>query len=96
MIRLLAAHGAAIDAVGRDGWTPLGLAARQGTPSVVKALLAAGANLFAPSGTAKGGGQTPLEIASLNSSHNQPVLELLRHEVSAAVLDIARARIAAA
>ena len=78
-----------MDAIGRDGWTPLCLAARQDSPDVAKALIAARADVFAPAGN----GKTPLEVATINSKHNSGrVLELLQHEVSAAVLDIAMSR----
>ena len=94
MVALLTGHGAPVDATGRDGWTPLGLAARQGSADVAKALIAAGADVFAPSAN----GKTPLEIATTNAKHRtQPqsaVLELLRHEVAAAVLHIAYSRAA--
>jgi len=94
MVRLLTAHGACVDAVGRDGWTPLCLAARQGSADVAKALLEAGASLFIPSGHCK---KTPLEIATLNAKRNKllaksAVFELLQHEVVNAVLDVAYAR----
>ena len=39
MIALLAKHGASLDAPGRDGWTPLGLASRSNAKDTVKALL---------------------------------------------------------
>ena len=39
MIALLAKHGASLDAPGRDGWTPLGLASRSNAKETVKALL---------------------------------------------------------
>jgi ankyrin repeat protein len=88
MVDLLVRRGAPVDALGKDGWTPLCLAARQGMPEVTKALLAARANVFTPSGN----GKTPLEIATLNSKRNTAVLALLQHEVADAVLDIAYLR----
>ena len=95
MVELLTRYGAPIDAIGRDGWTPLCLAARQGSPAVATALLAAGANVFTPSGNRK----TPLEIATMNFQHRKSaksatsaVLEVLQHEVATAVLDIAYSR----
>ena len=91
MVKLLTEHGASVDAVGRDGWTPLCLAARQGSVEVAKALIDAGADVF----TTAGNGKLPLEIAALNSKHSASaaqVLELLQREVSAAVIEIAYAR----
>lgn len=94
MVKLLTGRGATVDAIGRDGWTPLGLSARSGSPEVAKALLAAGASVFATSSN----GKTPLEIATINSkqpgskANKEAVLEVLRHEVAAAVLEIAYAR----
>ena len=90
MVKLLTELGASVDAIGQDGWTPLCLAARQGSPHVATALLAARANVFTPSQS----GKTPLEIAIINSKYNKsPVLELLQHEVAVAVLGIACLRI---
>lgn len=86
LIKLLTGYGASVDAIGRDGWTPLCLAARSGSLEVAKALLEARADVFALSGN----GKSPLDIATLNSKHKtSPVLELLQLEVSAAVLEIA-------
>lgn len=86
MVELLTERGAPIDAIGRDGWTPLCLAARQGSVDVAKALIAAGANVFAPSGN----GMAPLDIAAINAKHGgSALLELLQQEVAAVVLDIA-------
>ena len=73
MINVLTKHGAAVDAVGRDGWTPLGLAARSGAIDAAKALIAAGAKVSIASG---GNGKTPLEIATLNKK--PAMCELLR------------------
>jgi ankyrin repeat protein len=90
MVTLLTGHGAAVDAIGRDGWTPLCLAARQGSLEVAKALIDARADVFAPSDN----GKAPLEIAALNSKHQaSAVLELIRHEVATKVLDIAYSRV---
>ena len=90
MVTLLTTYGAKVDAIGRDGWTPLCLAARQGSAEVAKALITAGADVFQPSGN----GKTPLDIATLNGKYQQggtssSVLELLRHEVASRVLDLA-------
>jgi len=63
MIKLLVEHGASVDSVGRDGWTPLGLAVRSGAIETAKALLEARADVSAVSGS----GRTPLEIAAINS-----------------------------
>jgi ankyrin repeat protein len=67
MIKLLVKLGARVDATGRDGWTPLGLAVRSGATDVAKALIAAQANV----NDAGCVGKTPLEIATLN---NKPSL----------------------
>ena len=89
MVKVLAEHGASVDAIGRDGWTPLCLAARQGSSDVAKALLDAHANVFAPSAN----GKTALDIATINRKHSKSaVLELLMHETVARVLDIAYSR----
>lgn len=72
MIKLLAKHGADVDARGRDGWTPLGLAVRSGNAETAKALLEAKADPHAASGN----GKTPLEIATLNKKKN--LVELLQ------------------
>lgn len=50
-----------VDAHGRDGWTPLCMAVRCNAVGTVKALLAAKANVLAPSGN----GKTALEVASM-------------------------------
>ena len=89
MVELLTGRGAPVDAVGRDGWTPLCLAARQGSADIAKVLLEAHANVLVPSGN----GKTPLEIATLNSKRNKSeVVELLQDKVTAAVLEIAFSR----
>lgn len=62
-IKLLTKYGAAVDAVGRDGWTPLGLAVRSNAVDAAKALLEAKADVHK---AASGNGKTPLEIASIN------------------------------
>ena len=88
MVALLAARGASVDAIGRDGWTPLCLAARQNSPQVAKALLDAKADVFAPSHN----GKTALDIATLNSKRTKTpsaVLLLFQHEVAVRVLEIA-------
>jgi ankyrin repeat protein len=71
-IKLLTAHGAAVDVPGRDGWTPLGMAVRSNAVDVVKALLEAKASPHAASGT----GKTPLEIANINGKAG--LVELLQ------------------
>ena len=62
-IKLLTKHGAAVDAGGRDGWTPLGLAVRSNAVDAAKALLEAKADVHK---AASGNGKSPLEIASIN------------------------------
>ena len=62
MVKLLARHGAHVNAFGRDGWTPLGLAVRSGALATAKALLEAKADVSVPSGN----GKTALEIATIN------------------------------
>lgn len=52
-----------VDAHGKGGWSPLGLAVRVGNTPVVDALLAAGARGDAVMGT----GKTPLDIARVNN-----------------------------
>ena len=49
-----------------EGLTPLHLAARYGTPDMVRALLNAGANINAKNNN----GSTPLFYATLNENHN--------------------------
>ena len=51
-----------MDATGRDGWTPLCLAARSGAAEVAAALIAAGASVGARSGN----GKTPMDVAAIN------------------------------
>ena len=94
MVKLLTDRGAPVDAIGRDGWTPLCLAARSGAAEVAKALLAAGADVFAVSGN----GKHALEIALINCKNSKTVresgvLEVLQREVAAAVLEIAYSRL---
>ena len=63
---------ALLDAKGRDGWTPLGFAARSGNVGIGKALIEAGASprIAMPSGS------TALEIALAN--RKPAMVELLR------------------
>lgn len=63
MIALLAEYGASLDALGRDGWTPLGIAVRSNAVATAKALLEARANVHAKTGP---NGQTPIEVATAN------------------------------
>jgi len=72
-IQLLTAHGADVDAPGRDGWTPLCMAVRSNAIDSAKALLNAKADVHA----AAGNGKTPLEIANLNSGRTA-MIELLQ------------------
>ena len=72
MIRLLAEHGAALNAPGRDGWTPLGLASRSNAGGTVKALLQAKADVHAVGGN----GKTALETAA--ASGKASIVELLQ------------------
>ena len=72
MIRLLVSHGANVDALGRDGWTPLCMAVRSNAVDTAKVLLDCNASLHAPAGN----GKTPLEIASINGKAG--VMELLQ------------------
>ena len=62
VVQLLLGAGAAVDAPGRDGWTPLALAARAGAVSVLAPLLAAGADPASP----LPGGKSAAEVARLN------------------------------
>ena len=71
-IRMLAAHGADVDAPGRDGWTPLGLAVRSNAVDAAKLLLEAKASPHAASGN----GKTPIEVASINGKAG--LVELLQ------------------
>jgi ankyrin repeat protein len=57
--QVLIAHHAAVDAAGRDKFTPLHEAARMGTVGVAQVLLAAGANVNAKDDR----GRTPLSWA---------------------------------
>ena len=72
MITLLTAYGARVDAVGRDGWTPLGMAARSNSVDVARVLLEAKAS----PDEASGNGKTPLEIARINGKAG--ITELLQ------------------
>lgn len=71
MIKLLGEHGADMNAQGRDGWTPLGLALRSGNLGTTRALLDAKADPNAASGN----GKTPIEIATVNGK--KALVELL-------------------
>eukprot|EP00966_Prymnesium_polylepis_P105233 2436953-Prymnesium_polylepis.1 len=55
-------YGAAHSAPGKDGWTPLALAARSGNLSAIPPLLAAGADPDAPTPT----GKSARELAVIN------------------------------
>ena len=81
MIRLLVERGADADACGRDGWTPLGIAARSNAVSSAKALLDAKAN---PT-IASGNGKTPLEIAKINGRAGE-LVALLEEAVASNAL----------
>ena len=72
MIKLLSDNGADVNALGRDDWTPLGLAVRSNAVETVKVLLAAHANMHAVAGN----GKTALEIATVNGK--QGLVELLK------------------
>ena len=71
MVELLVAHGADVDAQGRDGWTPLGLAVRSNNVAVAKTLLQAKA-----SPDADCNGKTPLELATTQGK--QALVSLLQ------------------
>ena len=73
MIKLLTSHGANVNAIGRDGWTPLGLAVRSGATEAAKVLLEAKASVDMPCGTS---GKTPLEIATINNKKG--LIEMLQ------------------
>jgi len=62
MIALLAQYGADVNAAGRDGWSPICLAARSGCVPAVRALLSANADprCVLPNG------KSVLEIATIN------------------------------
>ena len=66
---------------GRDGWTPLGIAARSNAVSSAKALLDAKAN---PT-IASGNGKTPLEIAKINGRAGE-LVALLEEAVASNAL----------
>ena len=72
MIKLLVSHGANVDAVGRDGWTPLCMAVRSNAVDTAKTLLECKASLHAPAGN----GKTPLDLASINGKAG--IIELLQ------------------
>ena len=71
VVQLLLGAGAAVDAPGRDGWTPLALAARAGAVSVLAPLLAAGADPAA----SLPGGKSAAEVARLNRVKAAEVLD---------------------
>lgn len=79
MIKLLGDHGADVNAQGRDGWTPLGLAVRSGAVDTARALLDAKAD----PNTASGNGKTPIEIASVKGK--KALIELLEARRNVAV-----------
>ena len=54
MVELLLAHGANVNHVGKDGWTPLLAAARTGKEQTIRALLQAGADKGATLPTGNG------------------------------------------
>ena len=72
MIGLLARHGAALDAPGRDGWTALALASRSNAADTVRALLEAGADVHAVGGN----GKSAIETAAANGKAS--IVELLQ------------------
>lgn len=72
MIELLCEHGADVDAHGRDGWTPLGLALRSGAVDTARLLLDVNADVNASCGN----GKTPIEIAS--GTGKKALIEMLQ------------------
>ena len=78
--RLLLSHGAAVNAIGRDGWPPLSLGARVGSVAVVEAILGAGADplIALPSG------KLAHEIAELNGRRDAAKLLAAAHAAAAA------------
>ena len=66
-----------LDTPGRDGWTPLGFAARSGNVAIAKALLNAGAARDLPC-NASGCGKTPREIAAINAKSDGRAAALLQ------------------
>ena len=73
LLELLLRYGADVNAPGRDGWTPLGLAVRSNAVSAVKALLEAKADAHRQTNSSNG--KTALEIATLNKKPQ--LIELL-------------------
>ena len=61
-LSLLLRQGALHSAAGKGGWTPLALAARNGTIGVIAPLLAAGADPHAPTPM----GKSARDVATLN------------------------------
>ena len=72
LVTLLLQHSADVNALGRDGWTPLCLAARAGHLLIAEALLAGGA---APAYRLPGG-KSALDIATVNKK--APLIALLQ------------------
>ena len=64
-----------LDTPGRDGWTPLGFAARSGNVAIAKALLNAGAARDLPCNAS---GKTPREIAAINAKSDGRAAALLQ------------------
>ena len=64
-----------LDTPGRDGWTPLGFAARSGNVAIAKALLNAGAARNPPCNAS---GKTPREIAAINAKSDGRAAALLQ------------------
>lgn len=66
MIELILNHGAGVNDVGNDGWTPLGYAARLGSPKAAELLLKQGADVNASGKDADGADdrETPLHHAA--------------------------------
>ena len=82
MMKLLMDHGANVDALGRDGWTPLCMAVRSNACDCVAALLEANANVH----TVCGNGKTALEIAS-KSSNATALVKLLQGHIAQDVVE---------
>jgi ankyrin repeat protein len=82
IVESLVAAGADVNAVARDAWTPLHVAAAYGDSSTVKALLDRGANKLALTD----GGETPLDLARSKKyrdkyrSNIKDILKLLRKD----------------
>lgn len=85
-MRRLVGHGASVDAVALDDWTPLTQAAESGALDAVRFLIASGANVNKPSGDL-----SPLYFAS-DKDHIEVVRLLLKNGAKLTLPEAGRSR----